>query len=167
MRLKANPNYWGGKPAFETVMFKFVPDATSRVAEIECGSSDVTLEMPYEEYDRLKGKAGLAGVATPISDIGMIFITNVGAMLDKNVRLAMLSRRSTSRRIVDRLLRGYGVPIDTLEAPRIRGLRSVDQGAVRSGAGDEAARRQRLFAGEAGEVHASRRRAASSRRTTR
>ena len=27
LRLKANPNYWGGKPAFETVVFKFVPDA--------------------------------------------------------------------------------------------------------------------------------------------
>ena len=62
LRLKANPKYWGGKPAFETVVFKFVPDATSRVAEIESGSSDVTLEVPYEEYDRLKGKAGLKGV---------------------------------------------------------------------------------------------------------
>ena len=62
LRLKANPKYWGGKPAFETVVFKFVPDATSRVAEIESGSSDVTLEMPYEEYDRLKAKAGLTGV---------------------------------------------------------------------------------------------------------
>ena len=26
LRLKANPNYFGGKPAFETVIFKFVPD---------------------------------------------------------------------------------------------------------------------------------------------
>ena len=54
LRLKANPKYWGGKPAFETVVFKFVPDATSRVAEIESGSSDITLEVPYEEYDRLQ-----------------------------------------------------------------------------------------------------------------
>ena len=38
VRLKANPNYWGGKPAFETVIIKFVPDASSRVAEIESGS---------------------------------------------------------------------------------------------------------------------------------
>ncbi len=30
LRLKANPNYWGGKPPFETVVFKFVTDATSR-----------------------------------------------------------------------------------------------------------------------------------------
>jgi peptide/nickel transport system substrate-binding protein len=116
LRLKANPNYWGGKPAFETVVFKFVPDATTRVAEIESGSSDITLEVAYEEFDRLKKLKGLAGEARPISDIGMIFITNKDVMLDKNVRLA--ANYSIDRKaLVDRLLRGYGVPIYTLEAP--------------------------------------------------
>jgi peptide/nickel transport system substrate-binding protein len=116
LRLKANPKYWGGKPAFETVVFKFVPDATSRVAEMESGSSDVTLEVPYEEYDRLKGKAGMKGEVTPISDIGMIFITNGGMMDDKNVRLAMCHAVDKDA-IIKRLLRGHGVRIDTLEAP--------------------------------------------------
>jgi peptide/nickel transport system substrate-binding protein len=117
LRLKANPNYWGGKPAFETVVFKFVPDATSRVAEIESGSSDVTLEIPYEEYDRLKGKPGLAGVAKPISDIGMIFVSsNNDLMKDKNVRLGA-AHAIDKKALVDRLLRGYGVPLDTLQAP--------------------------------------------------
>ena len=115
LRLKANPKYWGGKPAFDTVVFKFVTNSTSRVAEIESGSSDLTLEIPYEEYDRLKAKKGLAGVATPISDIGMIFINNEGK-LDKNVRLAA-NYAIDKQAIVQRLLRGYGVPIDTLEAP--------------------------------------------------
>ena len=115
LRLKANPNYWGGKPAFETVVFKFIPDATSRVAEIESGSADVTLEIPYEEFDRLKEK-GFTGYATPISDIAMIFVNDIGPMLDKNVRLAA-NYAIDKKAIVDRLLRGYGVPIDTLEAP--------------------------------------------------
>ena len=115
LRLKANPKYWGGKPAFDTVVFKFVPDATSRVAEVESGQSDITLEIPYEEYDRLKGK-GFTGYATPISDIGMIFINDVEPMLDKNVRLAA-NYSIDKKAIVDKLLRGYGVPIDTLEAP--------------------------------------------------
>ena len=30
--------------------------------------------------------------------------------------------------LIDRLLRGYGVTIDTLETPEYDGLRSVDQG---------------------------------------
>lgn len=117
LRLKANPKYWGGKPAFETVVFKFVTDATSRVAEIESGSSDLTLEIPYEEFDRLKGKKGLSGVATPVTDIGMIFINSKNAdVLTKDVRLAA-HHAIDKQAIVKRLLRGYGVPIDTLEAP--------------------------------------------------
>ena len=136
LRLKANPKYWGGKPAFETVVFKFVPDATSRVAEIESGSSDVTLEVPYEEFDRLKGKAGLKGVVTPISDIGMIFITNGGVMDDKNVRLRDVPRRRQGgdrQAAAARLWRAHR----HARGAGIRGLRSVDQGALRSGAGDE------------------------------
>jgi peptide/nickel transport system substrate-binding protein len=116
LRLKANPMYWGAKPAFETVVFKFVTDATSRVAEIESGSSDLTLEIPYQDFDRLKGKPGLTGVATPVSDIGMIFITNVAPMLDKNVRLAA-HHAIDKQAIVKSLLRGYGVPISTLDTP--------------------------------------------------
>jgi peptide/nickel transport system substrate-binding protein len=116
LRLKANPNYWGGKPAFETVVFKFIPDATSRVAEIESGSSDVTIEVPYEDFDRLKEKEGLTGIATPISDIGMIFLNDIEVMTDKNVRLAA-NYSIDKQAIVDRLLRGYGVPLHTLEAP--------------------------------------------------
>ena len=117
LRLKANPHYWGGKPPFETVVFKFVTDATSRAAEIESGSSDLTLEIPYEEFDRLKSKPGLAGHAAPISDIGMIFISNTTpAMLDENVRLAAI-HAIDKEAIIKRLLRGYGVPLATLEAP--------------------------------------------------
>jgi peptide/nickel transport system substrate-binding protein len=117
VRLKANPKYWGDKPAFETAIIKFVPDAASRVAEVESGKSQVTFDIPYEEFDRLKGAKGLTGVTTPVSDIAMIFLTNVEpVMLDKNVRLAAC-HAIDKKLLVDRLLKGYGVPIDTLQAP--------------------------------------------------
>jgi len=117
LRLKRNEKYWGAKPAFETVIFKFVPDGTSRVAEIESGSADVTLEIPYEEYDRLRVKPGLAGVCKPVTDIGMIFLTNTYKELDdENVRQAMVSAIDKDI-IAKKLLRGYATPIDTLDAP--------------------------------------------------
>ena len=116
VRLKANANYWGGKPAYETVTIKFVTDAASRVAEVESGNSHVTLEIPYEEFDRLKARAGLAGVAAPISDIAMIFFNDIGPMLDPNVRRAAVMAVD-KKAIVERLLSGYGVPIDTLQTP--------------------------------------------------
>ena len=116
VRLKANPTYWGGKPEFDTVTIKFVPDAASRVAEVESGNAHVTLEMPYEEYDRLRGSARLSGMAHPITDIGMIFLNNDSVMSDKNVRQAAC-HAVDKKLIIDRLLSGYGVPIDTLDAP--------------------------------------------------
>jgi peptide/nickel transport system substrate-binding protein len=116
VRLKANENYWNGAPEFKTVTIKFVTDAASRVAEIESGNSHVTLEIPYEEFDRLKAKDGINGVAEPISDIGMIFINDIEPMLDPNVRKAA-AHAIDKQLIIDRLLSGYGVPIDTLQTP--------------------------------------------------
>jgi len=115
VRLKANANYWGGKPEFDTVTIKFVPDAAARVAEVESGNSHVTLEMPYEEYDRLK--TTLNGSAAPVSDIGMIFLNDTDVMLDPNVRKAA-AHAIDKQAIIDRLLSGYGVKIDTLETPQ-------------------------------------------------
>ena len=116
VRLKAFPDYWGEKPDFESVTIKFVPDAASRVAEIESGSSHVTLEVPYEEFDRLKDKAGLTGTTTPTSDIGMIFLNDIEPMTDPNVRKAA-AMAIDKKLLIDRLLFGYGVPIDTLQTP--------------------------------------------------
>ncbi len=116
VRLKAFPKYWGPKPAFETVIIKFVPDAMSRVAEVETGAADLTLEIPYEEMKRLKGK-GLQGGAHPVSDIGMIFLTSKDIMLDANVRKAM-AHAIDKKAIVQKLLLGNATAIDTLQAPQ-------------------------------------------------
>ena len=167
LRLKANPKYWGGKPAFETVVFKFVPDATSRVAEIECGSSDVTLEVPYEEFDRLKAKPGLDG--------------RRHADLRHRHDLHHQRRRRCSTRtsgsppitpidkeaIVKRLLRGYGVPIDTLEAPEYAAFDPSIKVALRPGAGRRSCSPPAAIRRRSRSSSPSRRRAASSRRITR
>ncbi len=117
VRLKRFDKYWGPAPEFETAIFKFVTDASSRVAEIESGSSDITIEVPYEQFDRLAKLDGITGLSTPVSDIGMIFINDVGVMEDPNVRKAA-AHAINKKAIVERLLRGYGVPIDTLQAPQ-------------------------------------------------
>jgi peptide/nickel transport system substrate-binding protein len=116
IRLKAHPGYWGDKPDFDVVTIKFVTDASSRVAEIESGTSDLTLEIPYEEYDRLRAMDQLSGTAIPVSDIGMIFLNDVPPMDDPNVRKAM-AMSIDKQQIIDRLLSGYGVAISTLQTP--------------------------------------------------
>lgn len=116
IKLAAHDGYWGGAPAYKSVVIKFVPDAASRVAEVESGQSQVAFDIPYEEFDRLKGTAGLKGITTPISDIAMIFINDVEPMTDPNVRKAA-AHAIDKQLLIDRLLSGYGVKIDTLQTP--------------------------------------------------
>ena len=116
VKLKAFDKYWGPKPAFKSLTIKFVTDPSARVAEIESGKSDVTLGVPFEEFDRLKKLPSLAGVSSPITDIAMLFITDTAPMLDDNVRQAAV-HAVDKQAIVKRLLRGYGVVVDTLQVP--------------------------------------------------
>jgi hypothetical protein len=59
----------------------------------------VTLEIPYEEYDRLKGQGRERGHHAPVSDIGMIFLNDIDVMLDPNVRKpAPRDRQADDRR---------------------------------------------------------------------
>ena len=64
----------------------------------------------------MKENPDFTGYSPPISDIAMIFLNDVAPMLDKNVRLAA-NYAIDKQAIVDRLLRGYGVVLNTLEAP--------------------------------------------------
>ena len=116
LRLRANPNYWGGKPVFEKVIFKFVTDPSSRVAEIERGSSDLTLDLPFEEVDRLSKKPGLTAVWTPVSTIAFMHFNNAGIMSDPNIRKAAV-HAIDKKAITTRLLGGHALPIDTLLTP--------------------------------------------------
>jgi peptide/nickel transport system substrate-binding protein len=117
VRLKANPYYWDKPPAFENVVFKFVTDPVSRVAEIERGSSDVTMDIPFEEFDRLKKSTALTCHMSPITDVSVLFFNNESVMADENVRLAAV-HAVDKKSIVERLLRGYATPVDTLLAPQ-------------------------------------------------
>jgi peptide/nickel transport system substrate-binding protein len=120
LRLKAFKDYWAEKPAFDSVVFKFVTDTSSRVAEIERGASDVTLDMPYEEYDRLIKKKGLAGSCYPVADVALIFFNNIGPLADDNVRRAA-ELAIDKKLIVDRVHRGFAKPLGTLLTPEYKG----------------------------------------------
>ncbi|KAB7553618.1 ABC transporter substrate-binding protein [Verminephrobacter eiseniae] len=114
MRLRAFKGYFGPQPAFETVVVKFTTDPSARVAELESGRSDLTLEIPYEEAERLRGRGFNASIA-PVSDIGMIFLTNVEPMTSDKVRQA-LTLAVDKKGLAERLLKGHVTPIDTLQA---------------------------------------------------
>lgn len=53
--LKANPHYWGPKPAVETLRFVTVPDATARLAQLQGGQVDVADALPVQAATQVSG----------------------------------------------------------------------------------------------------------------
>jgi nickel transport system substrate-binding protein len=65
--LVRNENYWGEKPAFESVKIKVIPEPQSRVVALETGGIDVILSagtgagaitISFEEFERLRAEGG-------------------------------------------------------------------------------------------------------------
>ena len=73
-------------------------------------------------------------------------------MLDKNVRLAAC-HAIDKKLLVDRLLKGYGVPIDTLQAPEYPAFDPSIKVSYDPDFVDEAAGGQRLQPGKARQIH--------------
>ncbi|HEV8307681.1 MAG TPA: ABC transporter substrate-binding protein [Methylomirabilota bacterium] len=49
--MEANQQYWGGAPAFEKVIIRTVPEASTRVSALMSGQADVTVAVPAEQAD--------------------------------------------------------------------------------------------------------------------
>jgi peptide/nickel transport system substrate-binding protein len=116
LKLTAFKDYWRGPAKIKKVTFKFVTEPTSRVAEIESGSSDLTLEVPVEEAIRLGKNPNLKTVAQPVSDVVHFFVNDIEPMLDERVRLAA-TLAIDREAIVKYVLQDMGVPLYGLNCP--------------------------------------------------
>lgn len=47
--LEANPKYWGSKPEFPRVIFRTIPEVSSRIAALEAGEVDLITGIPVSE----------------------------------------------------------------------------------------------------------------------
>ncbi|MEQ8450678.1 MAG: ABC transporter substrate-binding protein [Nitratireductor sp.] len=56
---KANADYYGGKPALDTLLWTYVPDANTRVLGLLNGQYHLTERLEPEQFESLKGEAGI------------------------------------------------------------------------------------------------------------
>ncbi|MBL8700871.1 MAG: ABC transporter substrate-binding protein [Alphaproteobacteria bacterium] len=122
----ANAEYWGGRPAFDKVTLKFLPNNAARVAALVSGQVDVIDGVTPNDVPTLEARKDVkvfGTASTRLIYVGLDherdqspFITDAaGAPLDRNplkdlrVRIA-LSKMVNRQVIVERLLSGAGVP---------------------------------------------------------
>lgn len=88
--LKKNPNYWGGAPTLDTVVFKVVKEDGARLVEIEAGTADVAKNVPPAEAARLDADPNISIVTTPgLRTIYIFFNVTEEPFTDARVRQAV------------------------------------------------------------------------------
>lgn len=109
--LEAFEDYWGGVPEIGRVTIDIVRDPTARVAAIESRRSDVAIDLPIRETERLSRVPGLVADITPIADIMLLQITRNGGFEKDEVRLA--AHHAINKEAISRaFFLGHAVPID-------------------------------------------------------
>ncbi len=118
---EAFDRYWGGRPPIKNVTFEIVKDPTARVAAIESGRVDLTVDVPIRSIARLSQVSGLKAEALPYpAQLSMLMVTDRGAFKDQNVRLAVhhaIDKEALSKAFFN----GVAVPISVLSPPGFPG----------------------------------------------
>jgi peptide/nickel transport system substrate-binding protein len=86
--LERNDAYWGPKPKLKRITFDIIKDPSARVAAIQSGQVDLTINVPVREVERLKKEPTLAAEINPITRVILLQVRNDLGFSDPNVRLA-------------------------------------------------------------------------------
>jgi peptide/nickel transport system substrate-binding protein len=114
--LERNERYWGPKPRVARVTIEIIKDPSARVAAIQSGQADLTVNVPVREVARFEKEAGLAAELNPITRVILLQVRNDLAFADQNVRLAAhhaIDKQALSKAFYA----GVAVPLSVVATP--------------------------------------------------
>jgi len=92
--LKRNPAYtWDspkGQPLAGRAVYRFVPEASTRVADLSSGTTDIVVEIPIDQEEQLASGDGSARDVPLVGTSFVRLITDQAPFDNASVRLAML-----------------------------------------------------------------------------
>ena len=115
--LDATPGYWRGPPPFQTVVFRAVPDVTTRVADLRAGRADLVRGLSPDDAEALKSESGVQVLSVPTERVAYLFVNaEAGPTKDVRVRraIAMAVDRDT---LITALQQGYARPVQEVLTP--------------------------------------------------
>ncbi len=129
LRFKANPNYWGGKPKVDEIVFRVFQNDDSLAQALRRGEIDFADDLGANVFKSLEGAEGVTTFDAVYSGFDEIAF-NTGAALDdgtpignghpalkdQKLRVA-LSYAVDTKALVDRVFGGHGSPGDSIIPP--------------------------------------------------
>ncbi len=108
--LKANENYWGGRPKIHRVIFRSIPDNAVRLIELQQGNLDI-MEFPNpDDLQQIQNDDSIELLSQPGTNIGYLALNMEKPPFDNNkVRLA-INHAINKSEIIKHLYQGLGMP---------------------------------------------------------
>jgi peptide/nickel transport system substrate-binding protein len=129
--LEANPDYWNsprGKPLVQTVIFRPIPDVSTRISELATGGIQIMEDLPFDQAAQVKAAGDQAVYLSDAHSLAIWLTTDKGGNLAKNpgdqaTAIAALANpvvRQALNMAIDRktlvatIMDGYGEPMNSL-----------------------------------------------------
>jgi len=108
--LKANQNWWGGKPMYDEVVFRIIPDASTRQADLMSGTIDLMMGLSPDLVPTIKAREELEVVSVPgLRCMSLIFNPHIKPLDDVLVRQA-INYAIDKKQLMEFVLGGYAIP---------------------------------------------------------
>ena len=123
--LKPFPDYWAGKPQLDQVVFRYIPEASTRIAALQSGGVDVIDAVPVQLLPGLQGDPNLTVLTKPgLRPMGLSISMTRPPFDDLRVRRA-LNHAIPVQTIAERIFFGFAKASDAPLAFNTSGYRSI------------------------------------------
>lgn len=115
--LEKNEDYWKeGFPKLDKVTFKIIPEASTRLAELQTGKIDIMKRVEVAQTKTVKDTSflKLEEVGTPT--VFSLRFDTANAPLDKKEVRQAINYAINKDEIIEEILGGYGIPISTYQS---------------------------------------------------
>ena len=115
--LSANPNYWGQKGPFPTAVFRAVPDAATRVANLQAGTSDLAVTLDSDLAEQLKNSPKAKVLSVLTERVAYLRLNPTKPPLDNPKVRQAVAYAIDKEGLIDGILGGYDKPVPEMLTP--------------------------------------------------
>jgi len=107
--LEANPDYWGGKPDFDRMIVRAIPETAPRIAALLKGELDIITQLPPDQEDKVSANSSTRVTGSLYAGLYVLGVNSTRPPLDNPLVKQALSLAIDREAIVKELWRGRGI----------------------------------------------------------
>jgi peptide/nickel transport system substrate-binding protein len=122
IRLEAFDGHWRGKPAFQYLVIRAVPEVATQIAEIKTGGVDIIRNVSADLVPELKSNPQTYVSSTPILRVHYVELDMRQAPFDKKLARLAANYAIDRQAIIQKLMGGLGQQVATVVQPAAFGF---------------------------------------------